>query len=122
LLGPDLCPRILQRTDLPVPLHVPDLRCGLLRNLCSGILRGLHRFCGLYRLYRLHGVDLYRLYGLDLCPCIFLGRPGLELLQQVFGRLLTGFGLTLIRSLKRGSRFVALRRVTCRRQNLSVSG
>jgi hypothetical protein len=48
---------------------------------------------------------------LDLCPCIFLGRPGLELLQQVFGRLLTGFGLTLIGSFKRGSHFVALRRV-----------
>jgi hypothetical protein len=42
------------------------------------------------------------------CPCIFLGRPGLELLQQVFNRLLTNFDLTLIGSFRRGSRLVAV--------------
>jgi hypothetical protein len=110
-----------------VPLHAPDLRSGLLRNRCSGILCRLYRFYRLYGLYKLYGLDrlygLYRLYRLDLCPCIFLGRPGLELLQQVFGWLLTDFGLTLIGSFTRGSHFVALRHVPCIwRQNLMVSG
>jgi hypothetical protein len=63
------------------------------------------------------------LYRLDLCPCIFLGRPSLELLQQVFGRRRTDFGLTLIGNVNSGSNFAALRRVRCSRlQNLSVSG
>ena len=67
-------------------------------NLCR-----LYRFYKLYRLYGLYGLyGLYRLYRLDLCPCIFLGRPGLELLQQIFGWLLTDFGLTLDRLLHAG--------------------
>ena len=59
-------------------LHVPDLCSGLLHNLCLGI------FCRLYGCYWLYGLDLSPPYGLDLCPCIFLGRPSLELLQQIF--------------------------------------
>jgi hypothetical protein len=45
------------------------------------------------------------------------------LLQQVFGWLLTDFGLTLIGSFTRGSHFVVFRHVPCSwRQNLTVSG
>jgi hypothetical protein len=50
---PDLAP------DLPVLLHGPDLWSGILCGLRLGILYGL--------------------YGSDRCPCIFVGRPSLEL-------------------------------------------
>src|SRR6266480_5202891 len=63
LLGPDLCPRILYGTDVLVLFHGPDLWSGILYNLYWGILKGLY----------------------DLCPCMFLGRPGLILLKQGFG-------------------------------------
>ena len=43
---------------------------------------------------------LYWLCGSDLCLCIFLGRPSLELIQEGFGRWLTDVGLTLIGSLR----------------------
>src|ERR1700688_2023124 len=73
LLGPDLCLGIFLCTRMPdvsVLLHGLDLCSGTLHDLCLGILYGL--------------------YGLDLCPCIFPGRPSLELREQGFG------GLTLI--------------------------
>jgi hypothetical protein len=92
--GPDLCPRILHRLDLSVLLHGPDLCSGILHSRCLGVLD----LC--------LGI-LYGLYGRDLCPCIFLGRPSLKLLQQGFGWRLTDFGLTLIGRLKSGSNFVA---------------
>ena len=38
LLGPDLCSRILHAPDLPVLLHGPDLRLGILCGLRLGIL------------------------------------------------------------------------------------
>jgi hypothetical protein len=102
-LGPDLSPRILHGPDLSVLLHGPDLCCGILHNLYWGILYGL--------------------YGPNLCPCIFLGRPSLELLQQGFSWWLTNFGLTLIGRFKSRSNFVARRRVACSRwQILSAGG
>jgi hypothetical protein len=61
----DLCSGILHGPDLSLLLHGPDLFWGSLRDLCLGILHGL--------------------YGPDLCLCIFLGRPSLELIQQGFG-------------------------------------
>jgi hypothetical protein len=48
---------------LSLLLHGPDLFWGILHDLRLGILYGL---CGLY--------------GPDLWPCIFLGRPSLELI------------------------------------------
>jgi hypothetical protein len=92
-LGPDLCPRILHGPDVSVLLHGPDLWSGILHNLCWGILYGL--------------------YGPDLCPCIFLGRPSLELLEQGFRWWLTVFHLTLTGGFRSGSNFVARRRVRC---------
>ncbi len=106
LPGPDLCPCILHGSDVSVLLHGPDLWSGILHNLYWGILYGLDG-----------------MYGHDLCPYIFLGRPSLELLQQVFSWRLTAFGLTLIGRSKSDSNFVARRRVPCsRRQGLSVGG
>ncbi len=91
-------------------LHGPD-RLGIFHNLRWDIL---HDLC--------LGI-LYGLYGPALCPCIFLGRPGLELIKQGFGWWLTDFGLTVIGSFKSGSDFVARRRLTCsRRQSLSADG
>jgi len=58
----DLCSGILHGPDLSLLLHVPDL--------CPGILYDL-RPCIFF---------LYRLYVLDRRPCIFLGRPSLELI------------------------------------------
>ena len=82
LLPPDLCSGILHEPELwlrilyvPDPsvlLHGPD-RLGIFHNLCWDIL---HDLC--------LGI-LYGLYGPALCPCIFLGRPGLELIKQGFG-------------------------------------
>src|SRR5260370_28192349 len=85
--GPDICPRNLHRIDMSVFLHGPDLCSGILHFLCLGILYGL--------------------YGRDLYPCIFFGRPGLELLQQGLGWWLTDFALTLIGRFKSGSNCVA---------------
>src|ERR1700681_3324334 len=82
--GADLCTRM---PDVSVLLQGPDLCSGTLHDLCLGILYGL--------------------YGPDLCPCIFLGRPSLELREQGFG------GLTLIGSFKSGSNFVARRHLPC---------
>ena len=126
LLGPGLCSCILRAPHLcsgishsgilhvPDPsllLHVPDLCPRILCDLGLGILSGLCL-----------GI-LYRLYALDLRPCIFLGRPGLELIQQDFGGWLTDFSLTLIGSFGSDSNFAACRRLTCcRRQSLGIGG
>ncbi len=102
LLGPDLRSRILHAPDL-VLLRGPDLRSGILYERRLGILYGL--------------------YGSDLRPCIFVGRPSLELTKQGFGWWLTDFGLLLIGGLEGGSSFVARGRLTCsRRQSLSAGG
>jgi len=101
-LGPDLCPRILLGPDVSVLFHGPDLWSSVSHNLCWGILYGLCLgiLCGLY--------------GPDLCPCIFLGYPSLELLEQGFRRWwLTDFRLTLAGGFGSGSDFVAGRRVPC---------
>jgi len=86
-------------------LHEPRLRClGILHGpiLCLGILLGcsciFHNLCSLHGpdlsllLHRpdlfwgsLHDLCLYGLYGSDLCPCILLGRPSMELIQRGFG-------------------------------------
>jgi hypothetical protein len=58
----DLCSGILRGYDLSLRSHGADLFWGSLSDLCLGILRGL--------------------YGPDLCLCIFLGRPSLELFYQ----------------------------------------
>ena len=109
LHGPDLRPRILCGPDPSVPLHVPDRCSGIFLNLCLVVLYDLRG------LYGLHG-----LYGYDRCPCILLGGPGLELLQHVFSRWLTVFGLDPIGRFYRGSNFLARRGVRCsRRQSLS---
>jgi len=60
--------RMLCGLGLSVLLHVVRRCWGIFQNLCSCIL------------YRAHRLDL--LYRLDVCPCIFLGRPSLELAQQ----------------------------------------
>ena len=81
MLGLVLCSGVLYGRDLyPCILLPPDL--------CSGILHGPKLWpCILYvpdPSVLLHGPDrlgiLYGLYGPALCPCIFLGRPSLELI------------------------------------------
>jgi hypothetical protein len=67
-------------------MHAPDL--------CSDIMLGPHMFAGIFQ-------------GSDRCPCIFLGRPSLKLLQQGFGWRLTDFGLALIGRLNSAGNFVA---------------
>jgi hypothetical protein len=100
----------------PYILLAPHLRSGILHDLCSGISRGPD-LCT--RIYRRPGLLSHRP---DMCPCIFLGRPSLVLLEQA-GYWLRIFGLTLIGSVRGGSNFVARRRLPCgRRQSLSVVG
>jgi len=107
--GPDSCPRIVYRLDVSVLLHGPDLRSGILHDLCLVILD-----LGLGVLDGLHG-----LFGSDLC--IFLRRPSLELPEQGFRWWLTDFGLALRCSFKSGTNFFARRDFACcRRQSLSV--
>jgi hypothetical protein len=101
-LGPNLCPCILQGPNPPVLFRRPNLCGGILRNLCRGILHGL--------------------YWHDLCPCIFLGRPSLELLEQGFIWRLTDLGLTLIGRFNSRGNFVARRRVRCRRRQILSAG
>ena len=55
--GPDLCSRILHASELPVPLHGPDLRFGIF--LCGLRLGIVYRL----RLGILHGPRLGILYG-----------------------------------------------------------
>ena len=55
---------------------------------------GPHMFAGIF-------------HGSDLCPCIFLGRPSLKLLQQGCGWRLTDFGLALIGGLNSVGNFIA---------------
>jgi hypothetical protein len=74
-----------------------DLYSCIFHNFCSGIFHDLCSLHGPDLLLLLHGPDLfwgslhdlwgilYGLYALGLWPCIFLGRPGLELIQQGFG-------------------------------------
>ena len=113
MLGPDLCPRIVYRPDVSVLLHGPDLCSGILHDLCLVILD-----LGLGILY-----GLFVLFGPDLCLCIFLCCPCLELLQQGFRWWLTDFGLALKGIFKSGSNFFARRGFACsRRQSLSVGG
>ena len=112
-VGPDLCPRILYGPGPSVLFRGLDLGRGILHSLYRG--------------------SLYGPCGLGLRPCIFLGRPGLELLEQFFsdgladlglalsglGLALAGLGLALIgRFNSRSSNFFARRRVACRRQIL----
>ena len=117
-LGSDLCSCILHGPDLSVLFHGPDPRWGILHHLYSGSLHGL---C-------VPG----------LCPCLFLCRPSLELLEQFFGEGLADLGLTrtglartglaltdlgsaLIGRFNRRSNFLARRRIRCgRRQVLSA--
>ena len=107
-VGPDLCSRILHGPNPSVLFHGPDLRWGILRDLYRGSLHGLCR--------------------LDPCPCLFLRRPSLELLEQGFSEWLVDLGLTLLGLALIGrfnsrSNFVARRRIRCgRRQILSAGG
>ena len=103
-MGPDLCSRILHGSDPSVLFGGLDLRWGILHNLYRGSWRGLYRGS-------LHG-----LCGLDLCPCIFLGRPGLELLEQGFRDWLAGLGLSLTGRFGRHSNLFARRRICCCRR------
>ena len=109
-MGPDLCSRILHGPDPSVLFGGLDLCWGILHNLYRGSWRGLYRGS-------LHG-----LCGLDLCPCIFLGRPGLELLEQGFSEWLADLGLALIGRFNSRSNFVARRRVRCRRRQILSAG
>ena len=113
-LGSDLCSCISHGLDPSVLFHGPDLRLGNLRHLYRGSLRGL---CGL-----------------GLCPCLFLGRPGLELLEQGFSDWLgfsewLGFsdeladlGLALIGRCNSHSNFVARWRIRCGRRQILSAG
>ena len=113
---PDLCPRILDKPHPSVPSNGPDRRLIIFQSLRPCILRGLYRL----------GLCLFllrRLRRLDLCPCIFLGGPGLKLLQQGSGWWLVGFSQALIGGLKSGGSLVAGCCARCgRHRSLSVSG
>ena len=109
-MGPDLCPRILYGPGPSVLFRGLDLGRGILHSLYRG--------------------SLYGPCGLGLRPCIFLGRPGLELLEQFFsdgladlslalsGLGLALAGLALIGRFNSRSNFFARRRVARRRQIL----
>ena len=108
-LGPDLCSCILHGPDPSVLFHGPDLRWGILHDLYRG---SVHRLCGP-----------------GLCPCLFLRRPSLELLEQGFiewladlGLALTDLGSALIGRFNSRSNFVARRRVACRRRQILSAG
>ena len=123
-LGPDLCSCIfiLHGPDPSLLFRGPDLRRGLL-----------------HRPYR---SSLHGLCGSGLCPCLFLRRPSLELLEQGFIERLADLGLALIgrfnsRSAPNGrfnsrsaligrfdsrSNLIARRRVRCRRRQILSAG
>ena len=113
-LGSDLCSCILHGPDLSVLFHGPDPRWGILHHLYSGSLHGL---CGPGR-----------------CPCLFLCRPGLELLEQFFSKRLAGLGLALtglaltdldsalIGRFNRRSNFLARRRIRRGRRQILSAG
>ena len=123
LHGPGLCPCILL---------APHLCSGIFQgpNLCSGIMLGPRMCAGIFHgpdlrsgIYDLCLVILYGLHGPDLCMCIFVCRPSLELLEQGFGWWLRISGLTLIGRVKGGSNFGARRCLPCsRRQSLNTGG
>jgi hypothetical protein len=140
LHGLDLRLCILHGPDLyPCILLAPYLCSGIFQgpDLCSGIMLGPHMCAGIF-----HGPDLrsgiydlclvildlglgilYGLHGPDLCLCIFLRCPSLELLEHGLGWWLRIFGLTPIGSIKGGSNFGARRCLPCsRRQSLSAGG
>ena len=129
-----LLPGILRRTDPSLLLHRPDLsllhwpNVSLVlhrRDLSPGILYDLRSNVrwGLRLLHGLHLGLAFRLYGPELSPGVFLLGPGLEFIQQAFGRWLTDVGRTLIGSSDGGTDFVARRRFACnRRQSLSAGG
>ena len=71
-LGPDLCACILYGPNLSVFFHGPNPRRGILRHPHRSSLRRA-----------------------GLCPCLFLCRPSLELLEQGFGEWLASLGLAL---------------------------
>ena len=108
-LGPDLCSCILHGPNPSVFFHGADLRWGILHDLYRGSLHGL---CGL-----------------DLCPCLFLRRPSLELLEQGFsewladlGLALTDLGSALIGRFNGRDNFVARRRIRCGRWQILRGG
>ena len=118
-LGPDLCSCILHGPDPSVLFHGPDLRRGILHHPYGGSLHGL---CGP-----------------GLCPCLFLRRPSLELLEQFFsewladlglaltdlaltGLALTDLDLALIGRFNSRSNFVARRRIRCGRRQILSAG
>ena len=71
-LGPDLCACILHGPDVSVLFRGPNPRRGILRHPHRSSLRGR-----------------------GLCPCFFLRRPSLELLEQGFSERLASLGLAL---------------------------
>ena len=98
-LRADLRACILHGPDLSVFFRGPDPR--------RGILRHPHRSSG---------------RGRGLCPCFFLRRPSLELLEQGFIEWLADLGLALIGGFDGRSNFVARRRVRCRRRQILRAG
>jgi hypothetical protein len=128
LLLPDPCSMISLRADLcACILHGPDL---------SVLFHGADPRWGI-----LHPGSLHGLSGPSLSPCLFRGRPSLELLEQGLskwladlglvlaglslalaglGLALTDLGTALIGRFHSRSNFVARRRVRRRRQILSA--
>jgi hypothetical protein len=113
-----LCSGILHRPDPSLLLHVPDRWPGIFHDRRLGILYRLHALDLRRCIFRLHG-----LCALDLWPCICLGRPGLELIQQHIGGWLTDFNLALIGGFGSDGNFAGCRRLACsRRQSLRIGG
>jgi hypothetical protein len=119
-LRPDLCACILHGPDLSVLFHGPNPRWSIL-----------------------HPGSLHGLCEPGLSPCLFLGRPRLELLEQGFGKWLSDLGLALadlssaladlglaltdlgpalIGGFNRRSNFVARRRIRCGRRQILSAG